>query len=97
MAATACRSWPAEAVARDTSQTPIRPRRFFSAGRSTDGGGVRSAMRVLLAVHVVRRPSRELRLVVAGPAWPGSGSAVVAGRGGGGALWPAAPGLRVAT
>src|SRR5258708_29969524 len=85
MAATACRSWSAGAVASDTSQTPIRPRRFLSAGRSTDGGGVRSAMRVLLAVHVVRRPSRELRLVVAGPAWPGSGSAVVAG-GAGGAL-----------
>src|SRR5258706_13480091 len=85
MAATARRSWSAETAASDDSHTPVRPRRSFRAGRSTGGDAVRSAMRVILAVHVVRRPSRELRLVVAGPAWRGSGSAVVAG-GAGGAL-----------
>src|SRR5258706_14595073 len=45
MAATARRSWSAETAASDDSHAPVRPRRCFRAGRSTDGGAVRSAMR----------------------------------------------------
>src|SRR5258708_16453880 len=85
MAVPAGGAWAAEAAASDDSHGPVGPGRCCGAGRSTDGGGVRSAMRVLRAVHVACRPSRGLRLVVAGPAWSGSGSAVVAG-GAGGAL-----------
>src|SRR5258708_25146875 len=92
MAVPAGGSWSAETAASDDSHAPVRPRRCFRAGRSTDGGGVRSAMRVLLAVHVACRPSRGLRLVVAGPAWSGSGSAVVAGGGGGAVLGAARAG-----
>src|SRR5258706_7298124 len=93
----ACRSRVPRWRPRRAAPGPPRPRRATTATRRSGRGVVSGRAGPPVGARcvqpcgcssllvVVRCPSRELRLVVAGPAWPGSGNAVVAG-GAGGAL-----------